>query len=102
MSPISVDLAKLGDSLPAILWEKSVSAYDCGDEMARWLSRFLLQQDVGVRLVYYPKNKPAAEPRERDKVFPLFDKADTVSHNNFLILEDFGRFDFTSTKNTSL
>lgn len=78
-SPITVDLSKLGDRLPAIIWEKPVAARDCGDEVAHWLSRVLLQQDVGIRLVYYPENKPKMKLRERDKVFPFFDKADTVS-----------------------
>jgi len=36
------------------VWGQKVSALDCGDEVAKWLSQQILNQDSGARLVYYP------------------------------------------------
>lgn len=36
------------------VWGQQVSALDCGDEVAEWLSQQIFFQDSGARLVYYP------------------------------------------------
>ena len=85
MLSVSIDLAKVrGKSFRAAVWGQAVPACDCGEEAARWLSRFLLQEDVGLRLVYYPLERPAREVRTKNKVFPLTDTIDTVSLFTFL------------------
>lgn len=73
MMSISVDLAHLrGKSFRVAVWGQAVAARDCGEEVARWLSRFLLQEDTGFRLVYYPLDRPMREVRKRNEnVFPL-------------------------------
>lgn len=81
MMSISVDLAQLrGKNFRVAVWGQAVPARDCGEEVARWLSRFLLQEDAGFRLVYYPLEGPTREVRKRNEnVFPLAKTTDTVS-----------------------
>lgn len=72
MMSVSVDLARLrGKGFRAAIWGQAVPARDCGEEAARWLSRFVLQEDVGLRLVYYPLDKTSRDVREKNKPFPL-------------------------------
>ncbi|XP_020299741.1 mitochondrial amidoxime-reducing component 1 [Pseudomyrmex gracilis] len=72
MMSVSIDLAQLrGKSFQTAVWGQAVPACDCGEEPARWLSRFLLQEDTGLRLVYYPVDHPTREIREKNKVFRL-------------------------------
>ena len=84
MMSFSVDLARLNgrSSFRAAVWGQVVAACDCGEEAARWLSRFLIQEDVGYRLVYYPLEAPMRQVRSKNKPFPLTEDADTVNHCN--------------------
>ena len=43
------------------IWGQKVSALDCGDEVAKWLSQEILYQDSGARLVYYPHSHAARQ-----------------------------------------
>ncbi|RLU24163.1 hypothetical protein DMN91_004373 [Ooceraea biroi] len=62
MMSMSVELAQLGGkTFRTAVWGQPVLACDCGEEVARWLSRFLLQEDTGLRLVYYPLDRPTRE-----------------------------------------
>lgn len=80
MMSISVDLAHLrGKDFRVAVWGQAVPACDCGEEPARWLSRFLLQEDVGLRLVYYTLDHSTRDVREINKVFPLTEAIDSVS-----------------------
>lgn len=80
MMSVSVDLAQLrGKGFRAALWGQAVSACDCGEEPARWLSRFLLQEDAGLRLVYYTLDNSSRDARAINKGFPLAEAIDTVS-----------------------
>ncbi|CAL1685336.1 unnamed protein product [Lasius platythorax] len=82
MMSISVDLAQLrGKNFRVAVWGQAVPARDCGEEVARWLSRFLLQEDAGFRLVYYPLEGPTREVRKRNEnVFPLTKTTDTGAY----------------------
>jgi uncharacterized protein YcbX len=53
----------------AIVWNESVEIIDCGDEVAGWLSDFILSEDKGLRLVYYPASLPSRDVREKNKIF---------------------------------
>jgi len=83
MISISVDLAQLGGkTFRTAVWGQAVLACDCGEEVARWLSRFLLQEDTGLRLVYYPLDRPTRDVRTKIKAFPLAEQTDTVSFSS--------------------
>lgn len=40
------------------VWEREISVIDAGDEVARWISEFILGTGEGLRLVYYPDHQP--------------------------------------------
>ncbi|XP_044728951.1 mitochondrial amidoxime-reducing component 1-like isoform X2 [Chrysoperla carnea] len=42
----------------SMIWGDRVRVIDCGDEAARWISRFLSSDDLGFRLLYYPNEEP--------------------------------------------
>ncbi|KZC04339.1 MOSC domain-containing protein 1, mitochondrial, partial [Dufourea novaeangliae] len=70
MMPVSIDLARInGKGFHVAVWGQAVAASDCGEEPARWLSRFLLQEDTGFRLVYYPLEEPTRGLRTKHKNF---------------------------------
>lgn len=80
MMTINIDLAHVGKSFRSSVWDQPVPACDCGEEVARWLSRFLLQEDTGLRLVYYPLDGPYRDVRVNNQGFPLMESSDVVSH----------------------
>ncbi|EFN87759.1 MOSC domain-containing protein 1, mitochondrial, partial [Harpegnathos saltator] len=83
MMSVSVDLAQLrGKGFRAAVWGQAVPACDCGEEPARWLSRFLLQEDVGLRLVYYTLNWSSRDVRQINKGFPLTEAIDTGAYSD--------------------
>ncbi|XP_076175776.1 mitochondrial amidoxime-reducing component 1 [Ptiloglossa arizonensis] len=72
MMSVSIDLSRIkGKGFYVGVWGQAVAACDCGEEPARWLSRFLLQEDVGYRLVYYPLQHPMRGVRNKQKRFLL-------------------------------
>ncbi|XP_053999671.1 mitochondrial amidoxime-reducing component 1 [Hylaeus anthracinus] len=72
MMSMSLDLSQIkGKGFRVAVWGQVVAACDCGEEPARWLSRFLLQEDVGYRLVYYPLQYPMREIRKKNNGFFL-------------------------------
>ncbi|XP_018368957.1 PREDICTED: mitochondrial amidoxime-reducing component 1 [Trachymyrmex cornetzi] len=82
MMSVSVDLAQFrGKGFRVAVWGQAVPARDCGEEVARWLSRFLFQEDTGCRLVYYPLDRPVRTVRQRNlKVFPLLQETDSGAY----------------------
>lgn len=66
-----VDIARLLtlEPIKASVWSQTVDAVDAGEEAARWFSRFILQDDFGLRLVFYPSSLPTREVREKNKIF---------------------------------
>lgn len=81
MMSVSIDLSRIrGKSFRTAVWGQAVPACDCGEEAARWLSRFLLQEDTGLRLVYYPLERAVRDVRTTNKVFPLAESSDTGAY----------------------
>jgi len=61
------------------VWDQPVQVFDCGDEVAEWLSKFLLDSTTGCRLVYYPLEKSTRPIRPKNKVFEKTKSKDAVS-----------------------
>ncbi|KAK0077544.1 hypothetical protein PV325_003768 [Microctonus aethiopoides] len=81
MMTISIDLAYVGKTyVTSTVWDQPVPACDCGEDVARWLSRFLLQEDSGLRLVYYPLDVPCRDVRTKNKGFPLMENSDSGAY----------------------
>ena len=78
MSPISIDLAATHGQTKAIIKGQTVPACDCGEEVAKWLSRFLLQKEEGLRLVYYPKTESSRKIIEVERAWEHMKEFDIV------------------------
>lgn len=63
MLDIELDFPRIFATQPIVasVWQQPVKAIDCGEEVARWLSRFVHGEDTGFRLVFYPENKPTRD-----------------------------------------
>lgn len=55
---IVVDIEKLRTKPTdyAVVWSQKVDSVDAGDEVAEWISQYVLGQDAGLRLVFYPRS----------------------------------------------
>ena len=52
------------------MWGSPTEGVDCGDEVARWLSRYLLNEDEGLRMLYNANEKMPAKRVHNDIVVP--------------------------------
>lgn len=81
MMSISIDLSRIrGKWFLTAVWGHAVPALDCGEEIARWLSRFIFQEDTGLRLVYYPLDRARREVRRKSAAFPLLKAEDSGAY----------------------
>lgn len=71
MMDLTVDIARLYKVSPikANVWGQTVNAVDVGEEAARWFSRYIFQEDFGLRFVFYPSSLPTREVRGKNKSF---------------------------------
>uniref|UniRef100_A0A182KH34 MOSC domain-containing protein n=1 Tax=Anopheles christyi TaxID=43041 RepID=A0A182KH34_9DIPT len=79
MMDIVVNVKQLLEAAPgsAEVWDQPVTAVDCGEEVARWLSRFLLSEDFGLRLAYYPLDRPTRPVREKNRIHRMLTARDS-------------------------
>lgn len=71
MRTIEINIERL-HTIPASkanVWGQAVDVIDAGEEAAQWFSRFILKEDFGLRLVFYPQTFPTREVREKNKIF---------------------------------
>lgn len=81
MMSLTIDLSRIrGKWFLTAVWGQAVPALDCGAEVARWLSRFILQEDTGLRLVYYPLDRATRDVRNKNQVFPYLRARDTGAY----------------------
>jgi uncharacterized protein YcbX len=71
MINIEIDMKRLKTIPPnkASVWSQEVDVIDAGEEVAQWLSRFILKDDFGLRLVYYHQTIPTRDVRPKNKNF---------------------------------
>lgn len=65
------------DSTRAVVWGESVDVRDAGEAIAKWFSRFILEEDAGLRLVFYPSSVPTRDVRPNNKIFETAKREDT-------------------------
>ncbi|XP_058814085.1 mitochondrial amidoxime-reducing component 1-like isoform X2 [Topomyia yanbarensis] len=93
MMDISVDVQRLLaiEPIKASVWGQTVPAVDCGEEVARWLSRYILSEDFGLRLVFYPYNYSSREVREKNRIFVNLTSTDSGAlhdSTSFMLLSE--------------
>lgn len=65
------------DSTRAVVWGESVDVKDAGDAIAKWFSRFILDQNDGLRLVFYSSSVPTRDVRPKNRIFKTAKREDT-------------------------
>lgn len=78
---IEIDFNRLKHSPTSetYVWHQKVDTVDAGDEVAEWLSHYVLGADIGLRLVYYPATYPTRDVRACNAKFNKISKSDSVS-----------------------
>jgi uncharacterized protein YcbX len=81
MMDIDVDFERLRSlqTNQTSVWGQAVDTIDCGEEVARWLSRYLLSEDFGLRMVFFPSATATRDVRQKNKIFDTMHHEDTVS-----------------------
>lgn len=64
--------------ITASVWQQPVKAIDCGEEVAKWFSRFIHSEDMGLRLVFYPNDKPTRPVRPKNVKYETLQPIDSV------------------------
>lgn len=71
---IDIDVVQQSEVNKSYVWQQEVDTLDCGEDVAEWLSRYILGQESGVRLAYYPKTYPTRVVREKNSKFSISQK----------------------------
>uniref|UniRef100_A0A2M3ZKT1 Putative mitochondrial amidoxime-reducing component 1 n=1 Tax=Anopheles braziliensis TaxID=58242 RepID=A0A2M3ZKT1_9DIPT len=74
------------------VWGESVTVLDCGDTVAQWFSRYLLDKDAGYRLRYYP-HAHSQRRRNGDDTGTLHDETSYMLFNEASVTELNGRLE---------
>ncbi|XP_037936666.1 mitochondrial amidoxime-reducing component 1-like isoform X1 [Teleopsis dalmanni] len=82
MESIVLNLAKIAEEEPVkdvhtTVWESKLDAMLCGDKYDKWFSKFILNKEEGLHLVYYPYPKPVRTIRQRMAKEPHITNEDT-------------------------
>ena len=76
---IHFEVLKQKTPTQAVVWDESVKVIDAGDGAAHWFSKYILEEESGLRLVYYPSTVPTRDVRVKNKVFDTAIRDDTGS-----------------------
>ena len=84
MEPLELDFSTLAEEAPGqdvhtSVWGTKLNAMLCGEKYDKWFSRFILNKDNGLRLVYYPYPKPVRSTNSRLAKQPYIVQEDSVS-----------------------
>lgn len=60
------------------VWQQAVDAIDCGEETAKWMSRFICSDDIGIRLMFYPGTKSTRDVRPKNRHYSLLNMNTSV------------------------
>lgn len=68
MDDLTIGIKRLFELQPinGVVWGETVPTIDCGDDVAIWLSRYLLGKDEGYRLRFYPLDKTSRKKSAED------------------------------------
>lgn len=79
MIDVEIDVQRLKNIPPITtrVWNQPVQTVDCGEEVARWFSRYLLAEDFGLRLMYYPHDSATRDVKDSNKSFSTMLNEDT-------------------------
>lgn len=84
MEPLEINLTTLAaeckgrNVISTAVWDTKLKAIHCDEKYDKWLSRFILQQESGIHLLYYPYKKPIRSITQRLITEPFLRQIDTV------------------------
>ncbi|TMW44977.1 hypothetical protein DOY81_009946, partial [Sarcophaga bullata] len=83
MEQLELDFSTLNDEAPGQdvhtpVWDTKLDAMLCGEKYDKWFSRFILNKDNGLLLVYYPYPKPVRSTNARLVKQPFILKEDSL------------------------
>ena len=100
MMTLDVDIERLQglEPIKVIVWGQIVDAVDAGEESARWFSRYLLQEDFGYRLMYYPSSIPTRESHGKNGFFGTSSKDFGAFHDarSFMMINEASMLELNS------
>lgn len=84
MESLELDFGILADEAPGkdihtSVWGSKLDAMLCGEKYDKWFSRYILNKDSGLHLVYYPYPKPVRSTNARLVKEPFIIQEDSVS-----------------------
>uniref|UniRef100_A0A034WVM9 MOSC domain-containing protein 1, mitochondrial n=1 Tax=Bactrocera dorsalis TaxID=27457 RepID=A0A034WVM9_BACDO len=85
METIELDLGALkadGEQLKTMVWSTPVQVRSVGEKYDKWLSKYLLDKESGMRLVHYPLEKPVKAINSRMVRQPFILKDDRGTFND--------------------
>jgi uncharacterized protein YcbX len=88
------------ESVNVEIWGDKAECVDCGDQAAQWFSKFILGENEGLRLLFYPSSTPKPEIKDKNYLFEQADQKDTGSlqdESSFMLMNQ-GSFDDLNTK----
>lgn len=103
MDEIVIDISSLhqqDSSVNVKIWADDAECVDCGDEVAQWLSKFILGENEGLRLLFYPSNNPKPVINDRNSLFEQANQKDTGAlhdETSFMMMNQ-SSFDELNTK----
>lgn len=101
MMDVEVDFERLYKTKPikCSVWDQAVEAVDCGEDVARWFSRYIKEDDFGLRLVFYAKELSTRSVRVNNMCVDTTLKEDTGAFHDatsFMILNESSLLDLNT------
>lgn len=71
------ELYKATETTSVTVWRDIADCIDCGDEAGQWFSKYVLGNESGLRLMFYPSSEPKPIIPDKDYLFEQADQSDT-------------------------
>lgn len=106
MLDLKINIAQLYNSNNTVIGKISkdrAACVDCGEDSAKWLSQFILGENEGVRLIFYPSKSPKPEVADKKYLGYFFKQADLIDtgalhyHTSYMLMNQ-GSFEDLNTK----
>lgn len=103
MKAMVINISKLYELKSLVnvkIWKDDAECVDCGDEAAQWFSKFILGENEGLRLLFYPSGNPKPIINDKKYLFEQAEQKDTGAlhdETSFMLMNQ-GSFDDLNTK----
>lgn len=106
MPDITIDYMNIKKNNPigTVVWGDTVETLNCGDEVEKWISRYVLGAETGLRLVFYYNTQPTRKVPEKNRIFPTTneDKGALHDETSFMLMNEKSLEDLNSKLENSV